>query len=444
MIQFLYNPTARQTVFHQTFAKHKLYGGSAGGGKTDGLLGELLMNCIKYPGIKQLFIKRTFPEITEILDERLDKFISSDQGYGYQWIRAKNCIKFAWGEILLWYRQWNKGTDKYFSMEYDVIAIDEITRTIFTYAEFEKLCSRNRSSKANIKALWFEPYVMCATNPWGNGHGYIKQLFIDHDIPEGFKQEHFQFIPAKLSDNPHLMENDPFYKIRLEAISDNDLKRALLNGDRDIFEGKFWTEFYTEKHVVDAFFYVGWVKRSVLCLDYGYTSPSAIYKVSLDNDKNTYISKELYVTKLDYYALGRKIKEIYSGDEIECIVADPAIFTKSGNTESGAEIIQKTSGFKVVMWNNSRIPWRSKMRELFATDNIKIHSTCKDLIQELKGAIHDGKKDGDMDTKKADHGCDSVRYWLVYLHWYGFTMKELATVNNSFIKKWPNVLNTQF
>ena len=50
------------------------------------------------------------------------------------------------------------------------------------------------------------------------------------------------------------------------------------------------------------------------------------------------------------------------------------------------------------------------MRELYRDEMIKIHSTCKHLIEETTNAIHDDKKDGDLDSKKDDHAMDAVRY----------------------------------
>ena len=46
-----------------------------------------------------------------------------------------------------------------------------------------------------------------------------------------------QFIPARLEDNPTLLNQDPDYEARLEGLGDVSLVRALRHGDWDIVAG---------------------------------------------------------------------------------------------------------------------------------------------------------------------------------------------------------------
>ena len=58
------------------------------------------------------------------------------------------------------------------------------------------------------------------------------------------------FIPAKISDNPALLNNDPGYINRLRASGSPALVRAWLEGDWNIIEGAFFPEFDPTRHVI--------------------------------------------------------------------------------------------------------------------------------------------------------------------------------------------------
>ena len=56
------------------------------------------------------------------------------------------------------------------------------------------------------------------------------------------------FIPAKIQDNPFLLNNDPGYINRLRASGSPVPLRAWLEGDWNIIEGAFFPEFDPDRH----------------------------------------------------------------------------------------------------------------------------------------------------------------------------------------------------
>jgi hypothetical protein len=62
-----YKPTARQKQAHKSGADETLFGGAAGGGKSEFLLGSLVTMCLLVPGVQVVAFRRTFPDLKRSL-----------------------------------------------------------------------------------------------------------------------------------------------------------------------------------------------------------------------------------------------------------------------------------------------------------------------------------------------------------------------------------------
>lgn len=411
-IIFTYEPTPKQELFHKTKSLHKLFWWAAWWWKTDALIAECLMLCMKYPWIKGLFVRRTLSEIEETVNERLPKMLQDEKWNPTGYYVRKNVLHFNGGQIVLWYWQDDRRNDRYFGTEYDFIAVDELTRTIYKKTDLQKLLARNRTSKAHLHAMWFVPYFMAGTNPWGLWHSYVKELFIDQKPWTGFAKKDFVFVPSRLEDNPHLLNNDPNYEIRLNSISDDNLRKALRYWDRNVFEWQFFPEYMETEHCV-WFVKAKKIVKTILCLDYWYRKPSAVYLIRRDDEWYFWITHELYVTEHTYEALWLAIRDRYRNFAPEYIIADPAIFAKNGGENSGAEIIQSKSWLRVFPANNNRQSGRNLLKTLLKSARIFVQTTCSNLKREFWNAVYDKRKDNDLDTNWEDHGLDSVRYGIM-------------------------------
>src|ERR1700691_2668789 len=58
-----YKPFPRQTQFHQSEAKYRLFGGAAGPGKSKALLMEAVAQANEHAGVETLLLRRTFSEL---------------------------------------------------------------------------------------------------------------------------------------------------------------------------------------------------------------------------------------------------------------------------------------------------------------------------------------------------------------------------------------------
>lgn len=100
--------------------------------------------------------------------------------------------------------------------------------------------------------------IRCTVNPLGVGHLWVKRYFIDPapsftPITDAAGSKRV-FIPATIYDNKHLIEADPKYLLRLESITDDNLRRAWLNGDWNIVAGAFFGDVWSpNRNVIRPF-----------------------------------------------------------------------------------------------------------------------------------------------------------------------------------------------
>lgn len=148
----------------------------------------------------------------------------------------------------------------YQGAEFHVLLLDEATH--FTEYQYRYLRSRVRLGGLKVKEAWKGrlPCIIAATNPGGVGHAWCKRTFIDGVKPDEIRQMpdeeggmRRQFIPAKLSDNPTLMENDPDYFKKLDGLGSPDLVRAMKDGNWDIVAGAAFEKLHRSKHMVRGF-----------------------------------------------------------------------------------------------------------------------------------------------------------------------------------------------
>ena len=67
MANVVWQPQPRQAVFMSRFEDEALYGGAAGGGKSDCALAEGLRQVV-IPYYRGLLLRKTYPQLTELID----------------------------------------------------------------------------------------------------------------------------------------------------------------------------------------------------------------------------------------------------------------------------------------------------------------------------------------------------------------------------------------
>lgn len=438
----IWKPQKKQIEFMQRPEYECLYGGSAGGGKSDALVAEALRQ-VHIPWYKGLLIRKTYPQLSELIDKSRNMYPRAFPKARYN--DSKHCWFFPSGAKII-FGSMNTSKDKYNyqGLAFDLIGFDELTH--FTYDEYMYLMSRNRPNGPNTRV-----YMRATANPGGIGHGWVKERFITPVTPgntitenvtiikpDGSKEKRNRsriFIPANVFDNKQLLDNDPNYVANLAMLPDAE-KKALLYGDWDSFDGQVFTEWKNDSehyndgkwtHVINPFRIPEYWKI-YRGFDFGYAKPFSVGWYAVDTKGKIYRIKEWYGCtdtpntgiKITPYDIARGIKEIEENDPMLkgkkiTGIADPSIWDESRG-ESIAEMMCKSPNF--VTWSpgdNNRIPGKMQYHYRLAFDNngdsmFQVFNTCKHFIRTIPTLIYDKKKVEDIDTSQEDHIYDECRY----------------------------------
>ena len=220
-----------------------LYGGARGGGKTDaGQVWLIEPKYIKHPKYRALVVRKNADDLSDWLD-RAEQMYAPLGG-----VRTglPAVFTFPSGAKIKTGHLKDKGAyTKYQGHEYQKMLIEELTQ-IALEGNYEKLLGSCRSTIAELKAQTF-----ATTNPDGDGHEWVKKRFDCNNPDEKVREFHDEqtgvtkrrlFIPAKVEDNPTLVDNDPGYVAYLNNISDETLRKQWRDGswEEPIIEGAYY------------------------------------------------------------------------------------------------------------------------------------------------------------------------------------------------------------
>lgn len=440
MSNIVWRPQPKQKLFLERPEFEVLYGGAAGGGKSDAAV-MIPLSQVHIPHFKALILRKTYPQLTELIDKSLNYYKSAfpDAKYNdskHRWTFPSGAT-VAFGSM-----NHRKDRENYRGKQYDVIIFDELTH--FTWDEYSFMFSRCRPSGPGTRC-----FIRSTTNPGGVGHGWVKDKFISCAPPmtrivtrrtisgaDGkpiVTERDRMFIPARVYDNQALLMNDPDYIANLAMLPEKE-RKAQLEGSWDSFEGQVFMEWrnnpvhYDDQiftHVISPFDIPSWW-RIYRGFDWGFSKPFAVGWFAVDEEERIYLFREYYGSNgvpdtglcMQKEEVARNIHRIEQEDprlrgKNIIGIADPAIFASDGGI-SIADTMEK-QGVLFERGSHERIPGKMEFhrRLAFGTDGRPMFycfNTCRNFIRTIPTLVYSESDVEDVDTKQEDHIYDMARY----------------------------------
>lgn len=427
-----------------------LYGGAAGGGKSEWILYRAWKRSRDVPGHRTLILRTKLKELKRSIIARSTILYATHTPINE--MPTYRVADMEWhfpnGSVIEFgYAQTDEDVGQYLSAEYDMIAFDEATQ--FTQYQYEMIRSRTRSNVSKMKR-GARPHVIAATNPGSRGHAFFKGTFVDtteygdtgatylerdgerwqrlrrdRDLmteDEQMELRHVAFVPSTVMDNPHMPKE---FRAHLMTLPEKE-KRRMLYGDWNLPEGMYFTEFQRHTldsdgmnvpyHVIDPFpIPDSWHK--ITACDWGYATPFSNLWFAWDEDGRCYVYRELSEARLTPVAQANAVGRLTPiGEKIKSAYADPSCWAKKDSLTIADQ--WKNAGWRVFRAKNDRLAGWMRVREYLkplddGLPGVQIFSNCKVLIETLPMMMHDKDNPEDLDTDLDDHMIDALRYGLM-------------------------------
>ena len=432
-------PNEKQKLFLTAKQKYIGFGGARGGGKSWAVRVKAILLCLKYAGIKCMIVRKTYAELTANhivpMVELLHCYAPKKDDRIASYNDAKKTITFSNGSTILFrYCDNEKDAERFQGTEVDVLFVDEATHQ--SEEKWKKLTACVRGVNK------FPKRIYATMNPGGEGHAWVKRLFIDRNFHRGENANDYVFIKSKVTDNTALMRENPDYIDQLEALPPQ-LRKMWLEGDWDVASGMVFEEFrndpdhYLDRqwtHVIEPFEIPdSW--KIYRGFDFGYNKPFSCQWFAVDTDGVVYNILELYgcqkdVNGEDIANVGVKWTPQKMFSEIHKIesehrwlkgkqiigIADPACW----NSETGESVAETAAKYQVFFnkGDNNRLSGWMQMHYRLAFDEngfpmMYIFKNCKSFIRTIPLMMYDEHKPEDIDSDLEDHNLDSCRYFLM-------------------------------
>jgi len=425
-----------QTQFLAASEREVFYGGARGGGKSYAMLIDPLRYCDRQKH-RGLLLRRSMPELRDLINHSQQLYPKAFPGA--KWREQEKEWRFPSGaKIEFGYAENTTDVLRYQGQSYTWIGVDELPQypnpDIYNF-----LRSSLRSVDPEIPV-----YMRATGNPGNVGSGWVKEMFVDPAVPNtrfdieiqtpvGTKKITRRFIPAKLQDNPYLMQTEDYY-IMLASLPEVQRKQ-FLDGDWSAYEDAAFPEFNKVNHVVEPFEIPRNWHKFRAC-DWGYSSPACVLWFAIDFDDNLYIYRELYTKKVVADVFATQVLNLEYNEYIRYGVLDSSTWARRGDVGPSIAETMINAGCR---WRpsdrsprsriNGKLEIHKRLSVRETNDGEKpslfIFNNCINLIRTLPLLPCDKNNPEDVDTHTEDHAYDALRYGCmsrpINPHGHGFS-----------------------
>jgi len=417
-----------QSEFVKSPVFEVVYGGARGGGKTDAVLGDFAAHAGRYgAAARGLLVRRTRVALEPTIARAREIYRGQAR-----WQEQKS--RFAWrsGAVLYFrYLDSDSDADAYQGHDYSRVYVEELTQ-FASPRPVDKLKATLRS------AAGAQCGFRATCNPGGPGHTWVRARYIDPGPFEVIVEDGLGrvFIPARVADNPKLIENDPLYVARLRQSGSAELVRAWLEGDWNIVEGAFFDR-WSGRNVVRPFAVPHFWTR-LRSFDWGFAAPFSVGWWAVASDPHPVegggvIPRGAMIRYREWYGstgrpgegLRMTAEEIAAGiqarergETIGWGVADPSIFRQDGGPSHGERMARM--GLRWRAADNTRVGkagalsgWDQMRARIAGGEDgpmLVVFETCRDFLRTVPVLRHDPDRPEDLDTNAEDHIADETRY----------------------------------
>lgn len=283
--------------------------------------------------------------------------------------------------------------------KFNFIVIDEVASMRNWYTNWEEVI---RPTLTDVKGE-----AMFISTPKGFNHFYELFCMDVNQAPayEGQRQDSdYKSFHFTTFDNPHVPA-DEVEKARKELTEDRFAQEYMADFRKT--QGLVYKEFDRQKHV-----YTDLAERRIVYdvvdvsvgVDFGFTNPTAIYKIEQDRDNRFFICQE-------YYKTGKTTPEII---EIARSFGGNYYYPDPAEPDRIEEM--RKAGLNIRDVSKDVEAGIQSVRELLKSGRLFIHSSCANLISEFETYSYPDKKpdknEFEAPIKENDHGMDAIRYVL--------------------------------
>ena len=234
--------------------------------------------------------------------------------------------------------------------------------------------------------------VLFISTPKGYNHFY--ELYKMQDNDKDYRSFHYTTF-----DNPHI-PHDEVLKAKSELTADRFAQEY--EADFRKVQGLVYKEFDREKHLTDIV--PTYRTERILGIDFGYTNPSVVLTIDLDQFGNYWVVDEWYKTG----KTNIEVIEYSKSKSSNAVYPDPAEPDRIEEMRRHSLNVREVSKDIEAGIN--------KVRELFKSNKLKIHRSCHNLIMELETYSYPERKpnnnEPELPIKENDHCLDALRYSL--------------------------------